>query len=662
MIGYELWGLTLVHFLWQGLLVAAGLAFALRGLHRAGPEVRYAVSVSALVLMAVFPALTVWSIDAGSGEIAVAAWESLPWIEGPASAPRPAGMVYAGPSTTDLTDGTGRTANVGPLGRAGAVAPALLARTRTTIQPYLAWIVAAWTLGVLFLSIRLLGGWMRLRGLTRLDVSPVPSSVRRTVRELCARLAVSRPVRLVRSARVTVPAVVGWIRPVILLPASALTGLSPDQLRVVLAHELAHVRRHDYVVNLLQAVIETILFYHPAVWWVSRRIREEREHCCDDLALSVCHDRRHYVSALLELETLCATTPRLAMGADGASLVMRARRMLFPDAVGDDALPRRSVALSAATLALAMAAACVSGPFIAQPAGLAGPSQYEIGGDTDATSTAMVFIGEAFADKVFRYEVAAGGEAVLDREITTNVSQPGGIAFSPTGEMFVSNRTGSVARYLEPEGAVTPNGLITAAGTGAPFGQPHWLTFRGSELFLAQASGAVLRFTFDRSGAASFSGRLSAARSSRGIQTRPATGELFVSSLENSIQRFAFDASGDASAQAPMQGAGTNLHGMTFTPWGELLVADYFGDRIARFTFDGEGRPVPNGTVAGGDMAGPIDLDFSPWGELFVTNHNQVPGRVTRWRFDADDASATASYTGSFSVPGNLGGIQFSAR
>ena len=122
--------------------------------------------------------------------------------------------------------------------------------------------------------------------------------------------------------------VVGWLRPVILLPASALTGLTLEQLESILAHELAHVRRCDYLVNALQNTIETLMFYHPAVWWISRCVREEREHCCDDLVVRVCEDRVVYARALFRLEELRGTPARLAFAASGGSLLQRIRRLL----------------------------------------------------------------------------------------------------------------------------------------------------------------------------------------------------------------------------------------------------------------------------------------------------------------------------------------------
>jgi len=127
---------------------------------------------------------------------------------------------------------------------------------------------------------------------------------------------------------VEVPTVIGWLRPVILLPASALTGLSAEQLEALLAHELAHIRRYDYLVNLLQTTIETLFFYHPAVWWVSTQVRQEREHCCDDLAVAACGDVLTYARALTALEQLRGSEPQLAVAASGGSLLVRIQRLL----------------------------------------------------------------------------------------------------------------------------------------------------------------------------------------------------------------------------------------------------------------------------------------------------------------------------------------------
>ena len=130
------------------------------------------------------------------------------------------------------------------------------------------------------------------------------------------------------SLLVEVPTVIGWLRPMILLPASALVGLSPQQLESLLVHELAHIRRHNYLVNLVQTTVETLLFYHPAVWWVSQQVREEREDCCDDLAVAVCGDVLVYARALAELEQLRAVGPHLAVAANGGHLLRRIQRLI----------------------------------------------------------------------------------------------------------------------------------------------------------------------------------------------------------------------------------------------------------------------------------------------------------------------------------------------
>lgn len=165
------------------------------------------------------------------------------------------------------------------------------------------------------LSTRLLAGWLLAVRLRRHGTRQVSDEWRRRVQTLSRRLRVSRPVRVLESVVVQVPAVVGWLRPVLLLPASALAGLTPTQLEAVIAHELAHIRRHDYLVNGLQTAVETLLFYHPAVWWVSTRIRQKREHCCDDVAIALCGDPVEYGRALV-------------VAASGGSLTARIRRLV----------------------------------------------------------------------------------------------------------------------------------------------------------------------------------------------------------------------------------------------------------------------------------------------------------------------------------------------
>ncbi|HUG93921.1 MAG TPA: M56 family metallopeptidase, partial [Planctomycetaceae bacterium] len=199
---------------------------------------------------------------------------------------------------------------------------------RARMLPLIPYVVAVWLCGVAVLSLRLLACWCCVERLRRRGVAEVSSEWADIFRRVCERMRVRGPVRLLQSTLVHVPAAFGWLRPVILLPASGLTGLSPRELEALLAHELAHIRRYDYVANLLQSVVETVLFYHPAVWWLSRRVRIERENCCDDAALMVCGNRKDYARALMRVAELHPTGMSLASAATGGELTHRIRRVL----------------------------------------------------------------------------------------------------------------------------------------------------------------------------------------------------------------------------------------------------------------------------------------------------------------------------------------------
>jgi hypothetical protein len=190
------------------------------------------------------------------------------------------------------------------------------------------WIVAAWTLGVLICSVRLAGGWWQARRLVTIGTRPVAERWDRVKAELAVRLELSRPVRLLESSRVAVPIVIGWLKPTLLVPTAVLAGMHPQELEAVLAHELAHIRRHDYLVNLVQSSLETLLFYHPGVWWVSHVVRSEREHCCDDLAVAACGDAVLYARALTSIEITRHHNPGLVLAISGSPLLARVRRLL----------------------------------------------------------------------------------------------------------------------------------------------------------------------------------------------------------------------------------------------------------------------------------------------------------------------------------------------
>lgn len=292
------WGEVLLHFLWQGTVVAALLAVVLARLRHATATTRYQLACAAMGLMAVLP-LATWLILDGSS------W--LPSTHGSA------GSVTRGISPSDA-------------------APELAAEAFNL--PWRGSVMLVWILGAVGFGVRLIGGWWQARRLTERNVVPLGEPWAARLRELARRLEVSRPVRLLESGVVSAPLVLGWLRPVILMPVGLVTSLTPGEVDAILAHELAHLRRHDYLVNLGQRVIEALLFYHLAVWWVSERIRAERENCCDDLAAQAVGDGRVVARALVALAEREVGIPALALAADGGALGERVRRLLGAESVG----------------------------------------------------------------------------------------------------------------------------------------------------------------------------------------------------------------------------------------------------------------------------------------------------------------------------------------
>jgi beta-lactamase regulating signal transducer with metallopeptidase domain len=199
---------------------------------------------------------------------------------------------------------------------------------RPRLDAVLPAIVLLWLTGVALLQLRLIGGWWRVRRQHRASLATISSAWQTTAESLAKRLGLRRLVHVVEADAVDIPTVIGWWRPVILLPIGALAGLTPGQADAILVHELAHIRRQDYLVNALQHVTETLLFYHPAVWWISRQMRIEREHCCDAVVVRLCGDPIDYAEALAELEGGRGRRLALAVAVTDGSLVRRIRMLL----------------------------------------------------------------------------------------------------------------------------------------------------------------------------------------------------------------------------------------------------------------------------------------------------------------------------------------------
>jgi beta-lactamase regulating signal transducer with metallopeptidase domain len=198
---------------------------------------------------------------------------------------------------------------------------------QTEFVPLLPWLTTIWFAGVVLFSLRLLVGLAGVERLRRVGITDARSEIGKSGSALATRLGIRRAVKFAESALVQVPTVIGYLRPVVLLPAVPLTGLSTREIEFLLAHELAHIRRHDYLHNIVQGVIETMLFYHPAMWWVSSCVRRERENCCDDLVVSTLESPIEYAKTLFTLEQRRSIW-RPSLAASDGRLLERIRRLI----------------------------------------------------------------------------------------------------------------------------------------------------------------------------------------------------------------------------------------------------------------------------------------------------------------------------------------------
>ncbi len=344
---------ALLDFVWQGALLGCAAATVLALMGRARPQTRYALACAALLLCAALPLAGVLVRLGGVGAGSALPGVLLPDTAGRASA---AALAAQGLDT-------------------GAGAHGWLEAMRLGMQPRLSLVILCWAGGSGVLALRLLLGlaWVRRRsrpGAWRPD--PAWQAV---LDRMAARLGIGRRVMLglvddaaaPDAAFIGGPITAGWWRPLVLVPAALATGMAPPLLEALLAHELAHVRRHDYLVNLMQSAVEVLLFYHPAVWWLSHRIRIERELIADDLAASLLGEPRRLALALSELDQFQLSTHSLAPAAHGGNLMSRIKRLVRPQSDPHTGKPNWKLALPLLALVLSAAASTRIGSANAAP-------------------------------------------------------------------------------------------------------------------------------------------------------------------------------------------------------------------------------------------------------------------------------------------------------
>jgi TonB family protein len=283
-------GWTLVHFLWQGVLVGVAFAAARALLPKANCRARYATGLAALAALTLWPLATLIAL-------------------------RP--QFDADVSAIEL--GVANVAQAGPAQASGLLAG---------LDQALPWLVLLWGAGVLAMAARTLHQWHELSQVARRWAHAQPE-LDALMQALTRRFGFVRRVRVLVSSRIDTPMLFGWIKPVVLLPAAVALGFPRHQIELILAHELGHLRRYDHLVNLAQALLETLLFYHPVVHWISREVRNERELCCDELVLQLTSgEPREYARTLASLEELRHVAGSLALAANGGELLERVRRIV----------------------------------------------------------------------------------------------------------------------------------------------------------------------------------------------------------------------------------------------------------------------------------------------------------------------------------------------
>jgi beta-lactamase regulating signal transducer with metallopeptidase domain len=300
-------GWVCLHSIWQAVIVASVLAICLRLIPRntyAALNARYFIATFSLVALPVFSIGTYLSID-------LEPLETRTVVE----------AVTVAPIAETLVPGVG--------------VPEILERILSTVEPWLPWASLVWAIGVTIAAIRIAIGWIVMRRIIQRAGRSTDDTWQICIRKISQAIGVRTVVTVLISSDISSPVVFGWIKPVILWPAWALTGISPSMIDAIITHELAHVRRHDMVVNALQLCIDVLFFHHPAAWWISAQVRSEREHCADELAIAAMESakigtRVFYAQSLLTLEEN-RNLSAFAMAANGGKLIHRIRRIAGVD-------------------------------------------------------------------------------------------------------------------------------------------------------------------------------------------------------------------------------------------------------------------------------------------------------------------------------------------
>ena len=270
-------GWTVVHSIWQGIVIASIMAIILMSAKRLSANTRYWIANGSLLLMLVSSAGTfAWLTRSIAAE-----------QNGLLSLSQNADLLREGNDLSQYFDNQDFIYNI-----------------LSFFNEHISLIVIIWLIGVLFFTLRLMGGLMYIEILKNRHLIPLSIEWQSRMNLYKNRLKIHRAVELCESALVAVPMVIGWLKPIILLPIGTVNNMSVPQVEAILAHELAHISGRDYILNIIQTIVEILFYYHPAVWWISANIRAERENRCDDIAVRLCGNSLTYAKALLALQEM----------------------------------------------------------------------------------------------------------------------------------------------------------------------------------------------------------------------------------------------------------------------------------------------------------------------------------------------------------------------
>ena len=320
-------GWTLAHSVWQIALIALVLFFILRVLRRFSANARYLAAVFALAAATILPIVTFVQIAANSSVEHFQIDNSKDaFAEQKNKNTRRAEILPA------FADTVPASANADDKNIYAAIENSrrFFNENFAAVLPF---IVGAWFLGIMFFAVRLSGGVWQLHVYKTRQIAEPSDEWQERFFAVCEKLKINQSVRFLQSNTIETPVVVGFLKPVILIPASVFLQINPAELETIIAHELIHIRRSDALVNFAQSIVEVLFFYHPCVWWISSVIRREREFAADESVVKILENSHVvYASALANLEavrqTANQTLPPLATAANGGNLMQRIQKIL----------------------------------------------------------------------------------------------------------------------------------------------------------------------------------------------------------------------------------------------------------------------------------------------------------------------------------------------